>query len=280
MSTDIAGLTTGTRQGRAWLQLVASYGLLPLVLIAICAFFAHAEPRFIASRNIFNVLNQSSYLVMLAAAQMIVLLVRGFDLSMGTALSAISVALGLIMTGMLAHSPDAVGLAMFVAIVAAIAMGVLVGTVNGVCVVFLGVNPFVVTLGTQGVAAGFAATVSGGFPVFGLPVEFTDVFSRASLGGIPVAVVACVLVLCALHFMLNYTTFGRGIYLVGSNPRAALVAGLPTSKYVLVLLHRMLRGRGGRGCPVDGPHRLRRAEHGWRPHVAEHRRCGDRRRLA
>ncbi|TPI41337.1 ABC transporter permease [Mesorhizobium sp. B3-1-6] len=232
MSTDIVGSRVRIRQNRIR-QVVASYGLLPLVLILICAFFTYQEPRFIATRNVMNVLTQSSYLVMLAAAQLTVLLVRGFDLSMGTGLSAISVTLGLVMTGMLAGNPNSIGLAIFAAIVAALAIGLFVGMVNGACVVFLGVNPFVATLGTQGVAAGFAATVSGGFPVFGLPVAFTDVFSRANVAGVPVSVAVCVLVLVILHFMLNYTTFGRGLYLVGSNPRAAVVAGLPTSKYAL-----------------------------------------------
>ena len=62
-------------------------------------------------------------------------------------------------------------------------IGLAVGLINGACVVFLGVNPFVVTLGTQGVAAGFAATISGGFPIFGLPVQLTSLFSRGSLFG-------------------------------------------------------------------------------------------------
>ncbi|MCO5065254.1 MAG: ABC transporter permease [Rhizobiaceae bacterium] len=241
---------------------LASYGLLPLVLVIACAFFGYSEPVFLAPRNILNVLNQASYLIMLSAAQMIVLIVRGFDLSMGTTLSAISVLLGLIMTGILAGNPGLVGVTIALTIVVALAMGALVGIVNGACVVFLGVNPFVVTLGTQGVAAGFAATVSGGFPIFGLPVEFTDIFSRASVAGIPVAVVACILVLALLHFILNYTTFGRGLYLVGSNPRAAAVAGLPIRKYTLgayvlcsllvALVAILLTARTGSGEPNMG----------------------------
>lgn len=233
MNADAMTMNSSVRNGHGWMRRLASRGLLPLVLVLVCLFFAYFQPLFIAPRNISNILMQSSYLVMLAAAQMIVLIVRGFDLSMGTVLSAISVAMGLLMTGILKSSPDAIGLSIAVAILVAIGLGIVAGLINGACVVFLKVNPFVVTLGTQGVAASFAATVSGGFPVFGLPVEFTDIFSRASVFGIPVAVLAAIVTLVVIHCLLNYTTFGRGIYLYGSNPRAAEVAGLPTRKYVL-----------------------------------------------
>lgn len=233
MNADVMRTNAPAERSHGWMRRLASRGLLPLVLVLTCLFFAYFQPLFIAPRNISNILTQSSYLVLLAAAQMIVLIVRGFDLSMGTVLSAISVAMGLLMTGILKSDPNAIGLSITVAILVAIGFGILAGLINGACVVFLKVNPFVVTLGTQGVAASFAATVSGGFPVFGLPVEFTDIFSRASLFGIPVAVLAAVLTLVIIHVLLNYTTFGRGIYLYGSNPRAAEVAGLPTRKYVL-----------------------------------------------
>lgn len=233
MSDAASPLPSGAVQGRSVLQALTSYGLLPLVIIAVCAYFAHEQPLFIAPRNVLNVLTQSSYLVMLAAAQMIVLLVRGFDLSMGAVISAISVVLGLVMTGFLHVEPGAIWLSITLSILSALLIGFAVGLINGACVVFLGVNPFVVTLGTQGVAAGFAATISGGFPIFGLPVQLTTLFSRSSLVGIPAAVVACALMLAVVHAVLNYTTLGRGLYLLGSNPRAAEVAGLPTRRYTL-----------------------------------------------
>ncbi|MCB1485838.1 MAG: ABC transporter permease [Bauldia sp.] len=72
-----------------------------------------------------------------------------------------------------------------------------------------------------------------GFPIFDLPVELTEVFSRARPLGVPVSVVICAIILIGLHLVLTYTTFGRGIYLVGSNPRAAKVAGLPTRHYMI-----------------------------------------------
>lgn len=233
MSDAASPLPSGAVHGRSIVQVLTSYGLMPLVIIAACAFFAHEQPLFIAPRNVVNLLTQSSYLVMLAAAQMIVLLVRGFDLSIGAVISAISVVLGLVMTGFLHVDPGAVWLSITLAILSALLIGLAVGLINGACVVFLGVNPFVVTLGTQGVAAGFAATISGGFPIFGLPVQLTSLFSRGSLFGIPAAVVACALMLGAVHVVLNYTTLGRGLYLLGSNPRAAEVAGLPARRYTL-----------------------------------------------
>ncbi|HEX3983152.1 MAG TPA: ABC transporter permease [Acidisoma sp.] len=210
-----------------------SWGLLPLLLVVICGYFTIEQPRFIGPRNISNVMVQASYLITLSAAQMMVLIVRGFDLSMGTVLSATSVLLALIITAILHQDANATGLAVVAGVAGALGIGVLAGAVNGACVVFLKVNPFVVTLGTQGIAAGVAATVSGGFPVFGLPMRLTTVLSMGKVGGIPVPVIAAILILLVLYVILNYTVFGRGLYLVGSNPRAAIAAGLPSSSIVL-----------------------------------------------
>ena len=74
--------------------------ILPILMVVMeLAVFA-AEPRVLSPRNVANILNQSSYLLLFASAQMVVILTRGFDLSLGTTVSAISVASALVMTGL------------------------------------------------------------------------------------------------------------------------------------------------------------------------------------
>lgn len=254
--------STRVRLWRYALNLVVSWGLLPIVLIVLYVVFGLIEPRFHSLDNFVNILRQASYLIMLATGQMIVLITRGFDLSLGTVISMISVASALVMVGVLEDYPGAVGLAILLAILLGLGVGLTVGAVNGMCVSLLRVNPFVVTLGTQGIALGFATTLSGGFPVFGLPEVYTNIFSRMNWLGVPAPVAVCIIVLATVYFVLNHTLLGRGFYLLGGNPRAAHVAGLSmrlniTGAYVLcsvivAVVALMLTARTGTGEPALG----------------------------
>src|SRR5205085_3608035 len=88
-----------TAQGRGWAGWLLTL-LLPLLMIAMELAVASIEPRVLYSRNIVNILIQSSYITVFASAQMVVILTRGFDLSLGTAVSMISVATALVTTGL------------------------------------------------------------------------------------------------------------------------------------------------------------------------------------
>ena len=117
----------------------------------------------LSPRNVVNILNQSSYLLLFAAAQMVVILTRGFDLSLGTTVSAVSVASALAMTGLAdGGAPDWVVVAAGLA--AGLGFGALVGLFNGIFVAWLEINPFVVTLGSLNICLGLATTISGGAP--------------------------------------------------------------------------------------------------------------------
>src|SRR5947209_2181879 len=148
---------------------------LPLLMIAMELVVYAVEPRVLSLRNIVNVLNQTSYLVLFAAAQMLVILTRGFDLSLGASVSAVSVAGALAMTGLAgAGAPDAVVIA--AGLSAGLGFGALVGLFNGVFVSWLEINPFVVTLGSLNICLGLATTISGGRPVFNVPDAFSRLF--------------------------------------------------------------------------------------------------------
>ena len=247
---------------RLGLNFLAEYGVLPLVLVIMVLAFGLVEPAFASMGNIVNILKQASYPIILATAQLFALLTRGFDLSVGSVISMISVASALVMMGMLGANPDAVGLAIIVACLAGLAIGLVVGAINGVCVSLLRVNPFVTTLGMQGIALGFATTLSGGFPVFNLPDEFRYMFFLSSWFGIPAPVAVCLIVLAAAYVVLNRTVLGRSLYILGGNPRAAHVAGLSSRlhlvcAYVLCSLcvaigALLLTARTGSGEPSMG----------------------------
>lgn len=205
---------------------------LPLLMAAMEFAVYGFEPRVLSLRNIINVMNQSSYLVLFASAQMMVILTRGFDLSLGTTVSAVSVASGLVMTG-LAAAGVSNGICVLAGLLAGVGFGGLVGLFNGFFVSRLEINPFVVTLGSLNVCLGLATTMSGGRPVFNVPDALSAALYNGSLiPGVPMPVLIAVVVCAGLHFVLNHTIFGRSLYLIGNNPRAAHLAGLPSRRFL------------------------------------------------
>jgi ribose transport system permease protein len=220
---------------------------LPLLMIVMELSVYAFEPRVLSLRNVVNVLNQSSYLFVFACAQMVVILTRGFDLSLGAAVSTVSVASTLAMTGLAkAGSPDAVVVAAGLA--AGLGVGALVGLFNGAFVSGLAINPFIVTLGSLNICLGLSTTISGGSPVFNVPDVFSRLFYNGVLiPGVSIPITTAIVIAVALYFLLNHTTFGRSLYIIGNNPRAARVAGLPSRRFLFMayLVCSLLAAFGG-----------------------------------
>jgi ribose transport system permease protein len=206
--------------------------VLPLLIVAMELGVFMIEPRVLSPRNLVNILNQASYLLVFASAQMVVILTRGFDLSLGTSVSAISVASALVMTGLAAHGAP-MWLVVVLGLAAGLGFGLLVGLFNGLLVSGLGINPFVVTLGSLNICLGLAHTISGGRPVFNVPDAFSHLLYDGSfIPGVPLPLTLAAIVGLLLYFVLGYTVFGRSLYLIGNNPRAAYLAGLPSRRYL------------------------------------------------
>ena len=231
--TDVALGSSDAAQRRGLLGWLLVFNLPLLMIVMELSVFAF-EPRVLSLRNVVNVLNQSSYLFVFACAQMMVILTRGFDLSLGAAVSTVSVASALAMTGLAkAGSPDAVVVAAGLA--AGLGVGGLVGLFNGGFVSGLAINPFVVTLGSLNICLGLSTTISGGSPVFNVPDVFSRLFYNGVLiPGVSIPITIAIVIAAALYFLLNHTTFGRSLYIIGNNPRAARVAGLPSRRYLFM----------------------------------------------
>ena len=204
-------------------------------------------------------LQQASYLVIFTVAQTLVILTRGFDLSLGTTVSAVSVASALVLTD---FGDDPSGWVLLLGIGTGLAFGLAVGAFNGFLVAAIGVNPFIATLASLNICLGLATTMSGGRPVFGVPDNFSALLYDGTIFGVrvPLLIAAAVAVLAWVG--LNRTVFGRAIYLIGGNLRAAVVAGLPVRRslaaaYVICSLlvtlgALMLTARTGSGEPNLG----------------------------
>ncbi len=213
-------------------RVILAHFLLPIALVVMFLGFAAVEPTVISLANINNILTQASYLFIFSCAQMVVIITRGFDLSIGTNVSAVSVLIALVMTGLVGPEGQGMFWAVTLGILTGLAFGAAVGVFNGVVVSWLRVNPFVTTLGSLNICLGVASMASDGRPVFNVPRPFSEIAYSGSLFGIDLPIVYAVLVGLGIFLLLRHTVLGRSLYILGSNPRAAAVAGLPSRRYL------------------------------------------------
>ncbi len=209
-------------------------GILPFLLAACLIVFGVAEERFLSGQNMFNVARQSTYLMIIAMGQMIVLITAGFDLSVGSTIALVSVVSALVMSSIVAADPNAVVLAITAGIAAGILTGALVGVVNGFGVAILNVPPFIMTLGMLSMALGVALILSGGQVIYGIPDAFSEHFGYGRLFGLPAPIFFAFGLFVLVYFLLNYTRIGRYLYAIGSNRRAARLSGISTRTHLVI----------------------------------------------
>jgi ribose transport system permease protein len=191
-----------------------------VILVVLLVVMALLSPYFLTSRNLANLGFQASFVAVLALGQLLVIITRGIDLSVGSVVG---------LAGVVAATAASAGpsLALFVL------TGLAVGLVNGAVLVYGRVmNPFIVTLGTLGIARGLALVVSGGETRTGLPPVVSTLGSGTVLG-IPVPVVLVAALALGVGTLLGRTQWGRWIYAVGGNPEAARRAGIPADGVLL-----------------------------------------------
>lgn len=225
--------TVPLRTDERLLRLLTGVGLLPLLMAAVIALMSLAEPRFFGFFNVLNVLRSASFLAIIAAGQMLVLIVGGFDLSVGAVVALASVVSAIAMATAGTVVPGDPLTITLIGVAAGLATGAVVGLVNGACVAFLKVSPFMVTLGSMSVVGGIALLLTNGIPVYGLPPLFVDDFGRALWLGIPSVLFVAIGVVGAVWVLQNRLAAGRHLHAIGGNPQAALVSGINTRRHLI-----------------------------------------------
>jgi len=201
-------------------RLPAETGVIAGVALLV-AFFSWRSPFFFNADNFVNVLNQSAPLLIASFAMTFVILSGEIDLSIGAVVSLIGI--------LVAKSMEA-GYAWPLAVVVALVVGCLIGLVNGAVTVYGRIPSFIVTLGTYSVARGLSFALTGAVAVAVLDLDFLDLLAfRETLGLTGVVWIACV-AFVLLHVVLTRTTFGKRVYAVGGNPRAAALSGVPVER--------------------------------------------------
>ncbi|MEN0088199.1 MAG: ABC transporter permease [Pseudomonadota bacterium] len=194
-------------------QLAIAIGL----LLAIVAW---RFPAFIVPKNLVNVLNDTSPLILLALGQTVVILTRCIDLSVAANLALTGMVVAMLNVAM----PD---LPIAFIVVVAIAIGAVLGAINGILVWKLTIPPIVVTLGTLTIYRGMVFVISDGQWVNAH--EMSDAFTalpRAQILGLPVLAWLGILGAVLFAALVRYLPLGRAFYAVGGNPAAAVYAGI------------------------------------------------------
>ena len=221
-------------RGSVFDRLFSASSFLPVLLAVVLVAFAIFVPNFLEVQNVFNVLRSSSYLVIIAAGQMLVLIVGGFDLSQGAVVVLTSVTSALTMAALKTPLAGDPWLIILIGVSVGIGCGVLVGLANGLCVAFLRISPFMVTLGTLSIATGFALLLTSGIPIYGMPDAYVNEFGRGLWLGLPTTTYLAAAIVLVLWVMQNYTRMGRYILAIGGNLQAAVVSGVRTRTYLIL----------------------------------------------
>jgi ribose transport system permease protein len=240
----------GSREqaARAGLRVVQAGPVLILAIVALA--MTLLSPFFLTERNLTNLGFQTSIVAVLALGQLLVILTRGVDLSVGSVVALAGV------LGVMAGDSGIV-------VVGCMALtGALVGALNGLVIVKGRVlNAFIVTLGTLSIVRGVALVVSDAQTVSGLP-PLVQTLGTDKAGPIPVPALLVALLAVLTWLLLARTQWGRWIYAVGGDPDAARRVGIPVGRlllsvYILCGLSAgiaglLVAGRTDAGSPTAG----------------------------
>ena len=235
--------------GRFNLNTVLVEGRALIALIIIIAIFAVLSDNYLTAGNLTTITKQVAFNAIVALGMLLVILNGGIDLSVGSIVGFTAAVAGNLFRGVHIPGTDVTMFpSLWVIIVLSVAIGMLVGWVNGLLIARLNLAPFIVTLGMLYVARGLTEVLLNGQNITnelsgqeGLNnTGFFAVFASKPLG-LPLAAWVMIVLAILFSIFLNRTPFGRWLYATGSNERAAQLSGVPvrsikTQIYVLSAL--------------------------------------------
>ncbi len=200
------------------IKFVQSYAVIILIVVLMIALSLSSD-SFLTARNLLNILNQNAPLAIMAAAMTLVIIVGGFDLSVGAIF-----AMGSVTSAWLAVNVDP-----YVGLMVAPLVGLALGAMNGLVITALRVHSFLATIATALIFKGIAVAVSDGRLISARIEAFTWLGRERFLGVFNAIWVLAAFVI-VLSFLLNRTTFGRHLFSVGGNEQAAILSGIRTTR--------------------------------------------------
>ncbi|RFU61000.1 ABC transporter permease [Bacillus sp. V59.32b] len=197
--------------------------LVILIILAISPIFS---PEFFSTYNLFNLLRQISYTAIISVGMLLVILIGGIDLSVGSMMQAVGLSSILLLQNQVP---------VWLVVLIGLLFGLFLGLINGVLITFGRLQPFIVTLGTMVIIEGVTLVITKGKGVSGDVSDSFLMIGAGYLGPIPVPVIIMVLIYLAGYFALTKTVFGRHIYALGSNRVSAFNSGINVSKIQILI---------------------------------------------
>ncbi len=198
--------------------------MMEVILLILCAILAIKAENFFSTDNLLNVLRNVSMQGIIAFGMTMVIISGEIDLSVGSA-----VAFAGCFTAYLTQYGASTGLPMQVAIplavLATLIMGMLVGSFTGFIRMKFQVPTFITTLAWMTALSGTAELITDGFPLTPFP-EWYNFIGGGYLYGVPFPAIVFIFVFIIVHFVMNYTSFGRAIYAIGGNMEVARLSGI------------------------------------------------------
>lgn len=210
-----------------------------IVLLTLLAAGTVLSDAFLHPVYLGNVVRQLTPVGIAAVGVTFVMVLGGIDLSVGAVISLAAVVCAVQMDGRIANIPWALGVTL--------GIGAAIGLANGVMAAYSRASPFILTLGSSLAVYGLTQIYSGGTARGIIAPEFRELFNYRLGGFFPVLALAFVLIACIGGVVLSRSGYGRAVYLIGSNPRAARITGLPIRQVTLLTytLSGLLAAAGG-----------------------------------
>lgn len=213
---------TPVKQSGQTMDILRSYGI-HIVLVLLIGLTALISPQFLTGNNISNMLLQAAPLGIVVIGQVLVILVRGLDLSVASVMATAAV----VATSFDGTDGDA--LAVFAA---AMFFGLATGLVNGLLITKRNVSPFLATLATMTLLQGLRFAYTQGAPSGNVPPIYR-VLGSQTFYGVPYNIMILIVMAAVFSILLQKTTFGRKIYLTGGNPVMARLVGINADRVTI-----------------------------------------------
>ena len=197
--------------------LIGKYGVY-FALVVMFVAMSFASPTFLTVTNLFNILKQNAVIGIISVGMTFVIVTGGIDLSVG-AIVAMAACFGTSLAQKGTATPTAV------AYLVGVLAGIACGAFSGLFIAHFHLPAFIATLATQTIVRGIVYVFTDGRPITGVTDAY-KLIGRSSWGFLPIAVVIYAVFIAAGIFFLSYTKFGRHVYAIGGNKKAAIVSGV------------------------------------------------------
>lgn len=208
-------------------RLMADYGQELIVLLAIVVLFVAVtavNPRFISANNLTSIFSGNAYIAVAAIGMAMVIITGNIDVSIGALIGVLAT-----ISGTLAVAGYPIWVAWFFPVLVGMAINGLIG----ILVAYFRIPSIVVTLGALSILRGGLISVTGGTWISDLPPAF--LIAQQKWLGLPVPLVAMIVLTVLAALWMRYSAFGRSLYAVGGNPEAAVATGIPIERRIVAV---------------------------------------------